>query len=645
MNPSDAKRLERLQSRLDGHDTPASPADRIDFVPHSRFVDSVQPQRHTWEDKDTTLIAPPPQRRNTFVRNFFIFSIIFFVLAAGISAWLVFEGGNRVSTDNVDISVTGPTSVNGGDILELEVGLANRNNTDLELVDLKAYFPEGTKDANNVALEQNRLLDPVGTIKAGEIATRKVKAILFGEENSIKKVRFEIEYRVKNSNAIFNKTKDYDIALKNAPLSIVVKSLSQVYSGQDLEFAIDVISNAPQTVRDVLLKSDFGFGFTYTGSDNKPFFSNNLWYLGDIEPGKKKTVTIKGKLEGQDGDQRTFRFSAGIQSPTNETKMEPVFVTSNQLIAINKPFIGTTLYLAGQSGGAPLVVKPGEPIQAEVVWVNNLSSPVTNIRIEVNLSGALLDRDAVQPGSGFYRSTDNTLIWDKGADSRLAVADPSANGSVTFSFAPLKLNSDAIRAFKEGTIKATVKVTGQHVEDGASRQVQSNLAREVRLASALTVTPRITWSTGPFTNTGALPPRVDMETTYTLNLAALNTINNVRAARVIATLPSYVRWIGDVSPDNEDVTFDEDTRQIIWNIGELPAATGYGDVSPRSVMVRIGITPSVAQKGTAPVLVQSVKITGVDRYSGASLADEKQSLTTRISTDPIFKEGNEQVAP
>src|SRR3989344_3084242 len=61
--------------------------------------------------------------KTSVFKNFFLFSIIFFILAVGYAAFVFFTAGNTVSNDNIDISILGNTFTAGGDELSLVLGV------------------------------------------------------------------------------------------------------------------------------------------------------------------------------------------------------------------------------------------------------------------------------------------------------------------------------------------------------------------------------------------------------------------------------------------------------------------------------------------------------------------------------------------
>src|SRR6185369_6503595 len=91
--------------------------------------------------------TPSPQmpgQNNRFFNRFFLGSIIFFVLALGIAAFIFFGGLNTISSNNVDVAVTAPSSISSGEDLDIGLSVINSNRTNLENAVLYVDYPQGT---------------------------------------------------------------------------------------------------------------------------------------------------------------------------------------------------------------------------------------------------------------------------------------------------------------------------------------------------------------------------------------------------------------------------------------------------------------------------------------------------------------------
>lgn len=171
-------------------------------------------------------------------------------------------------------------------------------------------------------------------------------------------------------------------------------------------------------------------------------------------------------------------------------------------------------------------------------------------------------------------------------------------------------------------------------EQNVPEKIDSTLIRKVKISSDLVLSSGGKYSTGPFQNTGPIPPRAEEETTYTIVWYVNNSSNQVSNVQVTASLPSYVEWMGTVSPANEEVMFNPVGGLITWNLEEV--SPGTGTVLPRrEIAFQVKILPSLSQLGRSPVLVNEQTITGFDRFVEREISSVVGAITTRIS-EPGF---------
>ena len=105
--------------------------------------------------------------KTSVFKNFFIFSLVFFVLTLGYASYVFFAGGNNVSNDNIDISILGNNFIAGGKGLALVVGITNKNNSALDLVDLVLEYQKAGKRRDKCRGSHRRFRQSLGTIPAG----------------------------------------------------------------------------------------------------------------------------------------------------------------------------------------------------------------------------------------------------------------------------------------------------------------------------------------------------------------------------------------------------------------------------------------------------------------------------------------------
>lgn len=638
-SPTDDSSLEKLKKSLEGMGAPVEDKDRFRALRGEKTE-----ARTEWEQKKSKefTVGKRNRKKYTAIAKLFIGSVAFFALALGVAVFFIVGGVNVVSSDNVEIEITGPVAIEAGEELSLQVVVKNNNAVDLEAVDLLVEYPNSTRDATDLTSELLRQRERLERIPVGRDEERTLKSVLFGEEEEIKEIEVSIEYRVEGSNAILFKKKSYEIVISSSPILLTADALEETIAGQEFETVVNFVSNSTNIVSDAMVVAEYPFGFTFIKADPSPTFGDNVWVLGDVPAAAKRRIAITGVLQGGDGEERTIQFTSGVQSERDERAIGTPLLDTNATIAIRKPFISTTVALNGETT-QNVVAQSGRPVRADISWVNNLPTQIIDAVIEVRLNGEILDEQSVESRDGFYQSVDNIIRWDKTQESDLNVLRPGDSGSVSFTFSPKKVSAAQVAAYRDAAITLDVSMSGRRInETGVAEEVVSNTDRIVRVATNLGLSSRAVYSIGPFTNTGGIPPRAEQRTTYTVIWSITNGANDVDGTQVVAQLPSYVEWVGQVSPSTEKVTYNPIGGQVTWDVGTVRAGRGLTS-SPREVAFQVSLLPSVTQRGSEPTLVQSATISGRDNFTQTTLSDTSPNLTTRLGTDPIFGQNDGRV--
>jgi hypothetical protein len=244
--------------------------------------------------------------------------------------------------------------------------------------------------------------------------------------------------------------------------------------------------------------------------------------------------------------------------------------------------------------------------------------------------------------NGFYSSAEDTIIWDKNSDSSFAEINPGESGQVGFSFAPLSLFSSS-GLVADPYIQIDISITGkQALDNDAIETVKDTESKKIKIASDTSFSSKVFYNSGPITNSGPIPPTAEKETTYTISWNLSNTVNNISGAKIVATLPNYVKFVGPTSPMSEDLKYDSFKREVTWNIGTIPKGTGITGAS-KEVYFQVSINPSLSQVGSSPTLVNEAVLTGVDDFANVGVRVTKSALNTVITGDASPAFGSDKV--
>jgi hypothetical protein len=574
--------------------------------------------------------------KKSWTKIFFISAIIFFICAAGAAAYVYFAGGNFISSKNVDISVNGPVTVGAGDVLNLAVTITNKNNADLETADLTITYPTGARDPYKSTEPLLYQKTSLGVINAGEQFSTSTGVILFGTKGDTKDINLTLTYTVKGSNATFSKQKVFSVSLGTTPVTISVSQPASVTSGDSFTTTVSIVSNSTEALRNVVIKGEYPYGFAVTKTT--PEASNqalNTWNLGDLAPGDKKTITVQGLLTGQDGEERTFRFLSGVAQGASNDHPDNL-ATAENTVSINRPKVNLSVRLNGEDN-AIYFAPAGQSINGTVHYQNNLPDNLLHGVVTVTLSGAALDKFSVHSqDGGFYDSTRNTISWNEVSVPGLASLAPGVSGDLSFQFSSLT-TLPANAANQEIDLKTSLLAAPV-----GSPNLVVNDTHAVKIGSKVSLSATSLYTKGPFKNTGAIPPKAEKPTTYTVALTLKDTQNDILSPRVTATLGSNVTWLNQISPAGENVTYDQTNRIVTWSADKLLSGTGFS-LPAKVIYFQVSLTPSIGQIGNPAIILNNVSFSGQDVFTNQPVSLTVPSVTTQFDTDPKFVQGDEDV--
>lgn len=605
MPPEQDSPLEALEKRI-YEDPPQKPLDVPAYTP-------AQPTTpYGWQAPPP---PPPPKKRMPWTIKFLIAAGVFLVVAGLVAAFIIFRGSRAITNANVQITVPPSAGIASGDSVSIVVTIHNGNPAALTDASFNADLPNGTR-ASDTDAPFTQYNDVLGPIAAGADVTRTIQVKLFGEAGQTLTIPMKVQYHTAGSNALYQSEKDYTVTISSSPISVQVQALSQTPSGQAFTLTVLVRSNASTPVNDVALTASYPSGFSVQSATPAPS-GTNYFNLGTIAPGEQKTIQIRGVLVGQDSDQRVFRFDAGSVNPDGSSTLGNTYAEGLANIAITHPFLNVGIALNNDSS-EPVIVHPGDTVNAVLTWKNTLTTALANTSIRVAFSGNALAPNSINGGTGFYRSTDSTIVFDSTTNQSLASIPAGNTGVGSFGFA-IKPAS-ALSGVQNPTVTMTVSIAGlQSTQGGSAQSLSSTLTRTVKVGTVVTVSSSLAHTAGGAN--GPIPPKAGTETLYTVTLTAKNTVNSVGAAKETFTLPSYVRYTGQA---DAGITYNPDTHTVTWAAGDLSSggtATGH---------FQIGFTPSTSQHNSSPILMNDQTFTGFDRFTQQQVTATAPALTSEL---------------
>ena len=594
-------------------------------------------QKEDTEKNDAGDFAVP--KNNTFKRLkiFLYLLVVFVVLAGGVAAYLIYSGGNIVSSSNVSIDANGPIYVDGGQSARFNFTIRNQNSVSLEAGDLIFDFPANTYSAEGASLTRIRI--PLEDLEPGAAVNKSLDIVFFGLENEEKKIIANLEYRFAESNATFVKSKDYSVKISKAPLGLSLTAPKNAVSGQKISIKVAVISNSESTAKNLKMEMKYPPGFRFDGAEPNPSKGNSVWTLGDLGPSQKSDITVEGTIEGENSEERTF--TAAVGTIGDDGNIKP-FGTASEKVTIKKSPLNLSVSINGKDDSANTAYA-GEMIRVDLGWVNNLSSSIKNVQIELEIKGEAYDQRSVSITKGAYRSYDNKAVWNSASLKDLISIAPGSSGKAQLGFSiknPLPIYKQGDKDF---SVSAEARIIGFGTSDEfENKQIEDSAKKEIKIGSKLQAAGKTLHYSGPFQNSGEVPPKVGAETTYTVVWSLANNANDLAEAKITASLPPYVSKESSVNPEDSDLRFDEKNATLIWNVGEVLAGTGV--IMPaKEVSFQVIFSPNLTQVGETPILVNKALVEARDAFTDENISTEIPSLTIQLSGDSQAKGGDDKV--
>ena len=103
-----------------------------------------------------------------------------------------------------------------------------------------------------------------------------------------------------------------------------------------------------------------------------------------------------------------------------------------------------------------------------------------------------------------------------------------------------------------------------------------------------------------------------------------------------------MKWVGRVSGNSENISYNDVTHEVVWHIGSVSANTGFTSGNREADFV-VAIVPSLSQVDSSPDIIKDVTLSGIDSFTGSQVRTTRPTMTTYLRNDPNFKSGQERV--
>jgi hypothetical protein len=544
-------------------------------------------------------------------KKFFIFLIVITLLLSVLGFW--YWKRNIYSKEVLKLEVLG--SDRPAAFEEVEYVVKYKNNGNIALEDIRLIF-EYPKHAILREGEQQRKVIMGETLYPGQERTFSFRARLIGGEGQAVEARASISYRPKNLKARYESTTSHTAVISSVPLTLGFDLPSNVESGRPFTFSVNYFSQSDYPINNLRLSMEYPKGFRFTESKPRGLDINE-WDIGLLNKAEGGRIEVNGTVEGETGTQQLFRAKLGIWDEGEFVLLKD----ATRAFVIAKP----SLYIVQQINGTQnYIASPGDFLHYEIYFRNAGESPFENLFLAVRLEGEVYDFSALRVGDGTSQQGDNSILWDWQTIPQLRYLGPGQEGKVEFW---VKLKDETLLPSGSKNLVARDTVIFP----------SARATFETKIKGGLRVMQLVYFQDSIFNNKGPVPPKIGEATTYTVLWRAQALRNDADNVKVKARLPENVRPTAKVFPENAKITFDMQSREIVWEVGKVE--TGISQDAAPSAAFQIVLTPESKDVGNTVALVGDASISGIDLWTGAELEGVASGRDTSLPDDPTIGEG------
>jgi uncharacterized repeat protein (TIGR01451 family) len=522
----------------------------------------------------------------------------------------------RFSDKRVVLEVSGSNQVSAGEEVSYTLTYRNDNLVALKNPTITVEVPSALIDSSLDILGQTK--SEIREYELPELAPRSkgevvIKGRLIGEINSIHNIKATLSYMPTILTSSFDSKTEFSTTITDSPVIVDIQAPLQSVSGEVVNYVISVNNRGNDDLNNLELQIEYPDTFAFTSS-TVPATGNskNIFVIPSLKSKSSYEFTIVGNLGGDQKEIKIIKAKVGESRQGDFT----LYSSTQKSTTLGSPYVSIVQKVNTNTAIA------GDGLEYNITFKNNTQVRIGEGSLRVQLDSKLLDLSKLNARGADFDASTNTIVWRANSIPQLKTFGPNEQGEVSFNI-PVKRNIP-IENFKDVNyvIKTNVTFESNEVPTtlGVNKIIQGN-SSEVKLATRLI--PKATMSyvskDSSIINTGPIPLKLAQITTFTVSLEIQNLTNDVSGVAFRANLPENVTWTGKKNTTNGELTYNERTKEIIWNVDNIPANTGLLRPLYRAVF-QIGITPAINQVGQIPQLLGKINYTGKDDFTGIDLS-------------------------
>lgn len=538
-------------------------------------------------------------------RIIFLITIIVFLGLAAFLSWNQMSFSKEV----LKLELLGPEKTTIGEDVEYIVKFKNNGNIRLEKPELIFTYPDNSIVEEGEGKVKVMTSDQLGgDIYPGEERTFKFNARLLGKEKDTRVAKVSLSFQPKDLKTRSEVSTTSTAVLGEIPLNLSLDVPSKVGTGKALTLRVNYTSNVTYPLEDLTCYVTYPDDFEFLYSQPKGM-DNTQWDIPILNEGAAGKIEISGILSGESMEQKVFKARIGVWQDGN-------FILLKEVIK-GVEIVAPSLYITQKvNNDENYAASVGDQLHYEVTFRNVGDESLQDLVLIVRLEGDSLDLSSIKTTEGKWTGGDNTIVWEGSEVPELQLLDIGQAGKVEF-WVDVKEQWEMKSLNDKNPIIKNKVTLGQARQDFLTK-VNSVISAEEK------VYPENKY----FENSGPYPLETGKRTSLTVEWKAVNNYNDLENVRMVTALPESLTFENKTYPDGMEITYDENTSEVICNIGSLPA--GSGVIKEAKVCAfQVSIQPELADE--VIILLGPAQLSGVDQWTGKTLTAKTDMVYGQMS--------------
>lgn len=544
-----------------------------------------------------------------------------------------------LDTSAVELSVSAPETIKAGEEFAYKIKYKNSGKYLLNSVKLELKYPDNFIPSqvnfggeNLISNSESKNYFDLPPVSIGEEVEISVVGKIISKKDTHSTLFANLTYEPGDFSSEFKKESfasvlvndlgfDVDFDYANAVLVGDASEVNLIFSSVKENFLDDFELSFLFPENIIIL--DSSKTETASSSLNISKTSSLFWQVSGLSSTTDKyLLPISYKVNKKVSDSQEIIIRLSKKAEDGKT-----YVFAEKIIQLNVMNSNLNLTLTSNDSKNDNTVNFGDTINYSLNYTNKSDGHLNDVILMAVLRGDFLDWTTLKDNHN-GKVSGNTIVWTKENIPDLEDLAPNEEGEINFSIKVKPYTDDDLGKSLEIQSYAQFNINNKQIgaSDSKSNNIITKINSDLRLNEKILYFDENNLPVG----SGPFPPKVGQRTTLKVYWQIDNNLHELSNATVVTKLPDYIFFEGGEKTSVGGISFDSESRSVIWNIGNLPVSTYRAQAS-----FSIGFVPTERQRNTLLVLISDSTVSATDQDTKSFIEKKMGAKTSKLEDDSI----------